>query len=522
MVQMTRRYLFIAVLASLACSSMAQVTVHSLLQEMTDMTRLTRRPSPAYTEAQSSSYDRKSLTPGNADWFANDDHGQYVRSYVRYGRTEYVLADLKGPGAVVRFWSANPDGLVRLYFDGEETPRLETPLHMLLDGEIPPFRDPMAYAAGEGHDLYFPIPYSKSLIITVSNAKNPGDLYYHVGYRTYAPGTKVETFPRLSVKSAELDEISKELLNPELRPLPSNLKTFSRPATTVSKDKPLDVELKGGGAVYEFSLKLSNFGDVSNTPAVLRNLIFEGTFDGEKCIEAPLGDFFGTAAGIFPYEAFPFSIEDDGAMICRFVMPYRRYASFMIKNLADTSVDVAVQIKTGPYRFDDRSYYFHAQWTAERKPTRPFRDINLLSAQGEGLWVGDTLHVFNPSKDWWGEGDEKIFVDNESFPSTFGTGSEDFYGYAWGSTKLFSRPYHAQSHAEGPVNAGNTVVHRWNVIDPIPFTKAMSFNIEAWSWNKDLAPTFAHTSYWYSRPGGQPLHAIATDLLAIPTMPAGS
>jgi hypothetical protein len=522
MMQMIRRHLFIAILAALASSSLAQVTVHSLLQETTDLTRLTRRPSPAYTMAQASSYDRKSVKPGNPDWFANDDHGQYVRSYSRYGRTEYVLADLKGPGAVMRFWSANPDGIVHFYFDGEEVPRLEAPLQWLLDGDVPPFRDPFAYAAGDGHDLYFPIPYSQSLIITVSNAKAPGDLYYHVGYRTYAPGTKVETFPRLTIKSEELDKLSAALLDPDLRPMPAGLKTISQPPTTVTKDKPLDIEMKGGGAVYELSMKVSNFGDVANARVALRNLILEGSFDGEKCIETPLGDFFGTAAGFYPYEAYPFSIEDDDTMICRFVMPYKRGASFVIKNLGDMPADVTVVAKTGPYRFDDRSYYFHAQWTAERKPTRPFRDINLLSAQGEGLWVGDSLHVFNPAKDWWGEGDEKVFVDGESFPSTIGTGSEDFYGYAWGSTKLFSRPYHAQSFAEGPGSGGNTVVHRWNVLDPIPYTKELSFNIEAWSWNEHLAPTFAHTSYWYSRPGGQALHSIATDMLAIPTMPAGS
>ena len=33
------------------------------------------------------------------------------------------------------------------------------------------------------------------------------------------------------------------------------------------------------------------------------------------------------------------------------------------------------------------------------------------------------LHVWNPRGGWWGEGDEKFFVDGEKFPSTFGTGS---------------------------------------------------------------------------------------------------
>ena len=46
---------------------------------------------------------------------------------------------------------------------------------------------------------------------------------------------------------------------------------------------------------------------------------------------------------------------------------------------------------------------------------------------------------------WWGEGDQKIFVDGESFPSTFGTGTEDDYGYAYGSNRPFAGPYHAQT-----------------------------------------------------------------------------
>ena len=37
----------------------------------------------------------------------------------------------------------------------------------------------------------------------------------------------------------------------------------------------------------------------------------------------------------------------------------------------------------------------------------------------------------NPVEAWWGEGDEKVFVDGEKFPSHFGTGTEDYYGYAW-------------------------------------------------------------------------------------------
>ena len=175
--------------------------------------------------------------------------------------------------------------------------------------------------------------------------------------------------------------------------------------------------------------------------------------------------------------------------------------------------------KTMPYNFNRDSYLFHAQWTAERKPPRPFRDITLLNANGEGYWIGDNLHIANPAPEWWGEGDEKAFVDGESFPSTFGTGSEDFYGYAWGSTKTFNRPYHGQPNSGSDKdNFGHTDVHRWQIFDPIPFRKSIQFSIEAWSWNEKLEPTFAHTSYWYAKPGGTPPHAMDQSLLLPPEL----
>lgn len=74
---------------------------------MTDVKALAERPSPWFKQSQASSYDRKSLE-GGANWFANYDVGQFLRSEVNEGRQEQVLADLSGPGAISRLWSANP------------------------------------------------------------------------------------------------------------------------------------------------------------------------------------------------------------------------------------------------------------------------------------------------------------------------------------------------------------------------------------------------------------------------------
>ncbi len=42
-------------------------------------------------------------------------------------------------------------------------------------------------------------------------------------------------------------------------------------------------------------------------------------------------------------------------------------------------------------------------------------DVNYVTLEGKGLYAGDALTVFNTADAWWGEGDEKIFVDNDIF-----------------------------------------------------------------------------------------------------------
>jgi hypothetical protein len=143
------------------------------------------------------------------------------------------------------------------------------------------------------------------------------------------------------------------------------------------------------------------------------------------------------------------------------------------------------------------SYALHAQWQAYHGQSRPFRDLEFLNVKGRGTWVGSNLHVSNSSPAWWGEGDEKVWVDGESFPSTFGTGTEDYYGYAWSSPELFHRPYHSQPRSDGPGNFGHSDVNRCQIFDPIPYRKSLRFNLELWHW-ADVETTFAYTSYWYA------------------------
>ena len=122
---------------------------------------------------------------------------------------------------------------------------------------------------------------------------------------------------------------------------------------------------------------------------------------------------------------------------------------------------------------------------------------------------------------WWGEGDEKFFVDGESFPSTFGTGSEDYIGYAWAAEPPFARfdsPY-ACLNAMPIDGNGHTAVSRFHVADSIPFTDSFEAFIEKYKgdiWDGENRCLYGVVPYWYQQAGTDDAYppVLREDLLA--------
>ncbi|MHC4081064.1 MAG: DUF2961 domain-containing protein, partial [Planctomycetota bacterium] len=174
------------------------ITLSSLLQEMIDRDVLARLPDPAYTCRQFSSYDRSARSP-DEEWFANRDANQYLRTEDNDGRQEWVMMDAPGPGAVVRMWSANPpeDGTLRVYVDGSGAPVIAASMADMLGGKWL-VDAPLSAVRSRGWNLYLPIPYAEHCKITCDK---PG-FYYQINYRTYEPGTPVESISEAALRSA--------------------------------------------------------------------------------------------------------------------------------------------------------------------------------------------------------------------------------------------------------------------------------------------------------------------------------
>ena len=87
-------------------------------------------------------------------------------------------------------------------------------------------------------------------------------------------------------------------------------------------------------------------------------------------------------------------------------------------------------------------------------------------------------------------------------PSHFGTGSEDYFGYAWGLGTPFHHPFIAQPIGEGNLTTGVTVNSRVRALDKIPFRKSLKFDMELWHWVK-TSVNYAPATFFYMLPNGK-------------------
>ncbi|MEM9586932.1 MAG: glycoside hydrolase family 172 protein, partial [Planctomycetota bacterium] len=506
---------------------------------MADRDAVARFPSPGYTALQTSSYDQSSKTPGTESWTANRDYSQFLGSETREGRTEYVMLDATGPGAVVRIWltwAGRPtipfsDGTIRLYLDDAEQPIVEAAASQFIDGggmaDGGPFgAAPFAYGVSEetphdrrGHNLFVPIPFAGRCKITYETKQELDatgrineSFYYHVGYRLYDSGTDVKTFSM--DQWDQLKDLRRDVAY-RLNSVVALENSRDDPPTVAAANPVIQIAARQAhtiqvanaeGAIREIKLDGSKL-----SPQQLRSTLVSLEFDGIETIRVPLEGFFTTGYLPSPFQTWMTAVSDSLVMQNHYTMPFRNSATLRLINLSDQAVTIpSIQIQTGNWNWNDSSMHFHAEWNLDRRlktgvaktqdDRKGVQDLDFLAATGSGVMVGDSVTLFSGAARWWGEGDEKIWVDGETFPSHFGTGTEDYYGYAWCRPERFSMPLHAQPVGRGALLGGPVVNTRIRSLDAIPFRKSIDFDMEIWHWS-DTEVDYARTVFWYGRPG---------------------
>jgi len=477
-----------------------EVTTESLLREMTDRDALARWPEPAFRAAQASSYDRRSTAPDADGWFANNDYSQFIRAEDHAGRREWVMMETDGPGAVTRFWMgmSTPQlpatGTLRFYLDGADRPAIEERAETLLTGRsfAPP---PLAEVTARGRNFFFPIPFARGCKITYDRppnweTMNPADnTWYVIEYRRYEAGTAVRSFSadQLAALRPAIERTAAVLSGAADEPV------ASPPMEFIYEGTGQRLDFTGPGAVRTLAIKVD-----PKKPEQWAPLKLVLHFDGPATVDVPLAALFGLSHGFRPFRDWYREVRADGTLILRLVMPFEHDGHLCLLDTSRVHSAAGFAVTVGPWEWDARSLRLHALWRRqELTTTAAGQDWTMAEVAGRGVYVGDALAVENCGLGWWGEGDEKIWVDGGSFPTHFGTGSEDYYGYSFGDRgRFFASPFHAMPRDTGNSRRGWVSLTRDRMLDRIPFTTSLRHDLEVLR-GRECAETYEAVGIWY-------------------------
>lgn len=252
-------------------------------------------------------------------------------------------------------------------------------------------------------------------------------------------------------------------------------------------------------------------------PVRLRHLILRMYWDGETTpsVEVPLGDFFcnGWKVGIdwkpVNINALPINVNPSGGFNSFFPMPFRTHARVTVENLSPLEQKgffYTINYTLTEVAEDDA--YFHAQF--RRVNPLPYKEVYTIldGVRGKGQFVGTYMAWQQNNWGWWGEGEFKAFLDGDTdFPTICGTGTEDYFGGAWGFDNTYSAPFMGYPYgsplADKVPQGTRHSLYRFHIMDPIRFQQDIRITMQALGWRRGpwqylpLQDDIASVAYWY-------------------------
>jgi hypothetical protein len=229
------------------------------------------------------------------------------------------------------------------------------------------------------------------------------------------------------------------------------------------------LDFAGSGEIRRIWMTVSD-----RSPEMLRSLRLDMHWDGAilPAVSCPLGDFFNAPlARPVPFESAFFSNPEGRSFNCCVPMPFRRHARITLTNESPnplTHVFYDVDLLTG-IQHAETMLYFHAHWRRE-SPNEIGREFTILpSVTGAGRFLGCNMGIVVDScysGTWWGEGEIKVWLGDDTLPTLCGTGTEDYIGTAWGQGAYAHRTQGCLA-ADTPKNHWS--LYRFHLDDPVYF-----------------------------------------------------
>jgi len=252
-------------------------------------------------------------------------------------------------------------------------------------------------------------------------------------------------------------------------------------------------DIEGPGCINEFFITTEHI--------YLSELVLRIYWDDEEfpSVQSPLGSFFANgfdehkhAVNSLPVVALP-----RNAYSCYWQMPFRKRARVTLTHDGTDKVQViAYRILYKLQDVSEDAMYFHAQYrrsmTDEEHPVYTIAD----NINGSGYYVGTYLAWNSLYSGWWGEGEVKFYIDEDTVhPSMADNGTEDYFGGSFGFSDFNTgfESNHEQTYSTnflgfplaviGSNNSGRKFsLYRWHMYDAIGFQNKLKVTVDTLGW----------------------------------------
>ena len=260
------------------------------------------------------------------------------------------------------------------------------------------------------------------------------------------------------------------------------------------KSTLLVADYKGMGVIKQIFL--------TSDRAKFSELVLRIFWDDERdpSVECPMGAFFCMGHDAYPHlvNSLPITVAPHRGCNCYFPMPFRKGFRIEIENEGDTYTEIlAYKVMFTNEEVEENTAYFHAQYRhSETKVSDPTHVI-LDGVKGKGVYVGTYLAWTELHDRWWGEGEVKFYIDDDTYPSIVDNGTEDYFGGAWnfggygiipGSDEVvFNSPYLGLPLVH--VKDGKPKhfsMYRFHIEDAIGFEKNLKVTVDTIGWKEDF------------------------------------
>ncbi len=449
--------------------------------------------------------------PEDADVF----HGEYEMD----GVTWKTVLDEKGPGCVTRMWfSGNAQGRLRIYFDREDEPRVDTTIEEFYNGGYREYLKEMLVfpenRSGYGFISYFPMPFARHCTVMVSD-ETP-NLKYQFNILKYKEEEIIKTFhPTLDDSTMRAYEHANQFMSYLAAHHFRNKSMTSEDEITIpANERKMIANIPGPAGLDYFVMNVT-----PQENNVLNGVQMQIYWDNlnKPAVDCTLAQFFGHAK----VDALPENrwtslylgyLQEQNMFYSQFYMPFKKKAQIFFENSSATDISVKLAYHLDLDNNPEDFHYFYAR--SNHRDIRIGFLYPLIEFEGKGNFVGLSLHAESQQEVdpfFFMEGDELIYIDGEGDPSLVGTGLDNYFNGddRFKNAAYFMTPTHGTVWKKVDSVTGEINSYRFHNLDSIPFETSLMYVQEAgcpiqYSQMEEISHgEFSWTCYLYGIPAAE-------------------